>query len=72
MSFDELQNRIKEAWSKAENREKKLAELFDEIFPSFDDKELKEDIINSILAETIYSNDPIAQDALKRIKNKYK
>ncbi len=72
MSFDELYDKIMEVWTKRENRGKNLADLFDEDYPGFDDEELKKDIIDSILAETLHRNDPMAQEILKRIKNKYR
>ena len=72
MTFEEVYKKITDANNKSENRAKNLAEIFDEEFPDFDDSEFKKDIINSILAETLHKNDPIAQEALKRIKNKYK
>jgi len=72
MTFDDVRNRIMDAWKKSEKRAENLAKLFDEEFPNFDDKEFRNDIIDSILAETLYRNDPMAQEVLKRIKNKYR
>ena len=72
MSFDELRERIMNASIKSENRTKKLEDIFDEEFSVFDDKEFRSDIINSILAETLYRNDPMAQEKLRKIRDKYK
>lgn len=72
MTFDDVRNRIMDAWKKSEKRAEILAELFDEEFPDFDDEEFRKDVIDSILTETLYRNDPMAKEVLKRIKNKYR
>lgn len=70
-SYDTIIDRILAASSKAENRHKRLEEIFEEEYPDFNDEEYKKDLIDAILAKTIYSNDTLAQSKLKEIEKKY-
>lgn len=71
MSLKSLTDRIKEAMEKTENRGRNIAAVLGEIYPGCSEEFIK-DMIDAMLAESIYSNDPIAQQRKRELEEKYK
>lgn len=72
MNFKTLTDKILSAKEKSENRDKSIAEIFDEEFPNYENEEMKKDVIDSILVDTFYPNDQLAQKRKKELEEKYK
>lgn len=72
MSFKTLTDKILSAKAKSENRDRAIDEIFDEEFPNYENEEMRKDVIDSILVDIFYSNDPLAQKRKKELEEKYK